>query len=146
MGHNYLISTFYCMLCVFLELTVIFKFLTFTADPLGDVNCSIISTNLPTVTAAGGAIISGTKNVILYCICMRVNSNIIVGQTRWFINGVRINLTQDDGSGNPYSRDNVPSPLIIPSFVAPHNGTYSCGNLNNFVDVTDSITLTLLGM
>ena len=127
-----------------LELTLIFEFFTFIADNEGlTTNCNIVSTNLPTVTAAGGPIISGTTNVILYCIC---NRNVVVGQTRWFFNGTRITQTQDDGSGNPYSRDNVPSPLIIPSFVAPHNGIYSCAPDNNFADVTDNITLTLLGM
>ena len=85
-----------------------------------------MSTSLPTVTAAGGVIASGTQNVILYCICNR--SNIAVGPTYWYSNGVLVTVTEDDGSGNPYYRDNVPSPLIIPSFVAPHNGTYICAH------------------
>ena len=127
-----------------LELTLIFEFFTFIADDPGMATiCNIVSTNLPTVTAAGGPIISGTTNVILYCIC---NRSVVAGQTRWFFNGTRITLTLDDGSGNPYSRDNVPSPLIIPFFVAPHNGMYSCGPSNNFAEVTGIITLTLLGM
>jgi len=121
----------------------------YVADPNGDVNCSIVSTNLPTVTAAGGVIANGTQNVILYCICMRVNSIVTVGQTFWFFNGTRITLTQNDGSGNPYSRDNVPSTLIIPFFVAPHDGSYSCTHRIFFRDVAtlgDTITLTLPGM
>ena len=130
------------------------------ADPGGDINCSIVSTNLPTVTAAGGVIANGTQNVILYCVCMRVNSIVTVSQTFWFFNGDEVTLTQDGGSGNPYSRDNaddgdpyardnVPSTLIIPSFITPHNGTYSCGPDNNFNSVLsrgDSITLTLPSM
>jgi len=118
-------------------------------DPEGNVNCSIVSTNLPTVTAAGGVIANGTQNVILYCLCMRVNSNVTVGLTRWFFNGARITLTRDDSSGNPYSRDNVPSTLTIPSFVTPHDGNYSCTHYNNFSVVAtlgDTITLTLPGM
>ena len=101
------------------------------------------------MTAAGGVIANGTQNVILYCICMRNNSNVTVGLTRWFFNGVRINLTQDDGGGNPYFRNNVPSPLIIPSFVTPHDGNYSCTHNDNFNEVAtlgDTITLTLPGM
>ena len=125
---------------------MIFEFFTFTDDPEGHVNCSIVSTNLPTVNTAGGAIASGTQNVILYCICMRPNSIVTVGRTRWFFNGVQITLTQDDGSGNPYFRDNVPSPLIIPSFVAHNNGTYSCGHQDEFARSTDSIILTLVGI
>ena len=120
------------------------------ADPLGEVNCSIVSTNLPNVTAAGGVIASGTQNVILYCICMRVNGILTVGQIAWFLNGDRITLSQDDGSGNPYSRNNVPSTLTIPSFVAPHDGNYSCTHMHCiFSDVArlgDTITLTLPGM
>ena len=119
------------------------------ADPDGNVNCNIISTNLPNVTAAGGAIVIGTQNVILYCICMRVNSIVTVSQTAWFFNGVQVTLTQDNESGNPYSRNNVPSTLIIPSFVSPHDGSYSCAHRMNFNEVAtlgDTITLTLTGM
>ena len=121
----------------------------YVADPGGDVNCSIVSTNLPNVTAAGGVIANETQNVILYCICMRVNSTIAVGQTAWFFNGALIYLTQDDSTGNPYSRGNVPSPLTIPSFVTPHDGTYSCGPNTDFISALSqgsSITLTLPGM
>ena len=121
----------------------------YVADPEGDVNCSIVSTNLPTVTAAGGVIANGTQNVILYCICMRVNSIVITGQTFWFFNGALITLAQDDGSGNPYSRNIVPSTLTIPSFVTPHDGNYSCAHIANFDEVAtlgDTITLTLPGI
>ena len=121
----------------------------YVGDPMGNVNCSIVSTNVPTVTAAGGVIANGTQNVILYCICMRVNSIVTVGQTFWFFNGVRITLTQDNGSGNPYARNNVPSTLTIPSFVTLHDGIYSCAHNNDFSVVAtlgDTITLTLPGM
>ena len=121
----------------------------YVADPGGNVYCSIVSTNLPTVTAAGGVIANGTQNVIFYCLCMRVNSIVTLGQTFWFLNGARINLTQDDGSGNPYFRDNVPSTLTIPSFVTPHDGNYSCAHNDDFNEVAtlgDTITLTLPGM
>ena len=114
-----------------------------------DINCSIVSTNLPNLTAGGGVIANGTQNVILYCICVRVNSFVTVALTTWFFNGAQITLNQDDGSGNPYSRNNVPSTLIIPSFVTPHDGNYSCAPNNNFNKVAtlgDTITLTLPGM
>ena len=121
----------------------------YVADPDGNVNCSIVSTNLPTVTAAGGVIANGTQNVILYCICMRVNTIVTVGQTFWFFNRVQVTRIQDDRSGNPYSRNNVPSTLIIPSFVAPHDGDYSCTHRNRIGEIAtlgDTITLTLPGM
>ena len=82
---------------------------------------------------------SGTQNVILYCICRR--NNVAVGPTTWFINGTEITRTTADGSGNPYYRNNVPSPLIIPLFTATHAGTYGCGSNAN----TPSVTIDLAG-
>ena len=99
------------------------------------------------MTTPDGAILSGTQNVTLYCIC--TNDNIAVGPTIWFFNGVQVPRTTADGSGNPYYRNNVPSPLIIPSFVTGNIGTYSCGPNTNFSHVStngDSITLELSGM
>ena len=119
----------------------------FIGDPGNDVEtkCNIISTNLPTVTAAGGVIANGTQNVILYCICNRTTTNVAVGPTMWYFNGAPVTRSEtDETDGNPYYRNNVPSPLIIPSFVAPHNGTYSCERFNNVS--RDNITLTLPGM
>ena len=133
---------------MFLELTLICIYVC-VADRGTNANCTIVSTNLPNVTAAGGIIANGTQNVILYCICMRVNSILTVGQTTWFFNRDQITLTQNDGSGNPYSRNNVPSTLIIPSFVTPHDGDYSCTHRPRFSDVAtlgDTITLNLPGM
>ena len=131
--------------------TFLTSLIYYTADPGRDnvqTNCSIISTSLPTVTAAGGVIANGTNNVTLYCICYR--SNIAVGPTWWYFNGIQVTLTEDNGSGDPYYRDNVPSALIIPSFVTGHDGNYSCGNLNiNINDISlhgDTIILTLPGM
>ena len=80
---------------------------------------------------------------------MRVNSDITISQTFWFFNGNEVTLTQDDGSGSPYSRNIVPSTLTIPLFVTPHDGNYSCTHRDDFDDVAtlgDTITLTLPGM
>ena len=107
--------------------------------------CTIISTSLPSLTASSERIITrGTQNVILYCVCEI--DNVVVGPTFWFFDGALVTLTENDGSGNPYLRDNVPSPLIIPSFDYPHGGNYSCGPTNIFDVVStqrDTITLTL---
>ena len=121
----------------------------YVADPGEDMfqtNCNIISTNLPTVTGAGGVIANGTQNVILYCICNR--SNVAAGPTYWYFNDAPVTLSEsDETDGNPYYRNNVPSPLIIPSFVAPHDGTYSCVRSANLSDVSRvDITLTLPGI
>ena len=112
--------------------------------PAIDRSCNIISTSLPTLTTPGGVITNGTQNVILYCVC--VQDNVAVGPTTWFFNGVRVNRTEDDGSGAPYSRNNVPSPLIIPSFVTGNDGTYCCRSEGSFVIPTSDDTITLLGM
>ena len=84
---------------------------------------------------------SGTQNVILYCICRRTNA--AVGPIMWFINGNEVTRTTASGN-NPYLRDNVPNPLIIPSFTATHAGTYGCGSFTNVPSVT--IDLALPGM
>ena len=105
-----------------LRVVLLLNYLIFT-DPSG-VNrvCTIYSPN--GINSTMMDIPSGTQNVILYCICMR--PNVAVGPTTWFINGTTVTLTEDNGSGNPYRRDNVPSPLIIPLFTAIHAGTYGC--------------------
>ena len=84
---------------------------------------------------------SGTHNVILYCICRR--NNVAAGPTYWFINDTRVTWTTASGN-NPYSRNNVPAPLIIPSFTGISAGTYGCSENTNVPRVT--IDLTLPGM
>ena len=68
---------------------------------------------------------SGTQNVILYCICTR--DDIAVGPATWSFGSTAVTTTVS--GNNPYRRDNVPAPLIIPSFNASHVGTYSCDSL-----------------
>ena len=84
---------------------------------------------------------SGTQNVILYCIC-RIN-NVAVGPTTWFINGTIVSTTAS--GDNPYYRNNVPSPLIIPSFTDTYAGTYGCDGPSS-VDSGATIELAILGM
>ena len=85
---------------------------------------------------------NGTQNVILYCICRR--NTVAVGPTTWFINGIAVTRTTADGSGNPYYRNNVPSPLIIPTFTAALSGIYGCAGIATTPSVT--IDLAILGM
>ena len=97
------------------------------------------------MTTPSGVIASGTQNVTLYCICME--DNVAVGPTEWLLNGTLVTLTEDDGNGNPYARNNVPGPLIIPSFVTGAIGTYRCRSATaSMLSPGDTITLTLLGM
>ena len=124
-----------------LKLCVLFFIIVPAINP--NRSCNIISTNLPTVTTPGGVITNGTQNVILYCIC--VQENVAVGPTLWYFNGVQVTLTEDDESGAPYFRNNVPSPLIIPSFVTGNDGIYHCGSVFTIIPTPDD-TITLLGM
>ena len=58
---------------------------------------------------------------------MRDSDIISVGPTIWSRdNGQLIRAETDETNSNPYYRNNVPSPLIIPSFAATHAGTYRC--------------------
>ena len=85
--------------------------------------------------------------MIVYCVCKILYA--ATGPTFWFFNGALLTLKQSDGNGSPYSRNSVPSPLIIPFFVTPHDGNYSCGPTTKFNDVLsrgDTITLALPGM
>ena len=105
--------------------------------------CNIISTSLPTLTTPSGVIANGTEDVILYCIC--VQNNVAVAPVLWFFNDTQVTDTQFNGN-SPYYRDNVPSPLIIPLFVAGNDGTYRCGSDITIESTSDNIiTLTLSG-
>ena len=101
--------------------------------------CTIISTSL---TTPRGVLAYGTEDVILYCICMV--DDVAVGPTRWFFNETQVTATQANGN-NPYYRDNVPSPLIIPLFATGYDGTYRCESDSGILTPDDSITLTLSG-
>ena len=79
-----------------------------------------------------------------------MNNNIVVGGARWFFpNGDQVRIQSLSRPGSPYFINNIPTPLIIPSFVHPYDGTYSCGPSNDFDRVSsegNNITLTLAGI
>ena len=62
-----------------------------------------------------------------------------MGPTTWFINDAEVTLTQASGN-NPYFRNNVPSPLIIPSFTATSAGTYRCTSFTIMVTINLAIS------
>ena len=118
-------------------------------DPGDTTRCNIISTSFCTLTTDGGAIINGTENVTIYCLCTRGSSFPVavgLGNTSWFLNGDQITRDEADETRSPYFKETVPLQLIIPSFVSPHNGTYTCGPTTNIDDATSNITLNLTGM
>ena len=108
--------------------------------PTGDRVCTIYSPNGINISVM--AISSGTQNVILYCICRRDN-DVAVGPTTWLINGTEVTRTTASGD-NPYTRNNVPSPLIIPLFDATRAGTYGCRPFP--ADPTITIDLAISGI
>ena len=65
-----------------------------------------------------------------------------MGPARWFDGNNAVPTTAS--GNNPYTRDNVPSPLIIPLFDATHAGTYGCDSDGNTPRVT--IELAISGM
>ena len=83
---------------------------------------------------------SGTQNVILYCICTR--GNVAIGPATWFINDTELTRTTASGN-NAYRRDNVPAPLIIPTFNADHVGTYGCENFGSEPFGSERVTIDL---
>ena len=100
--------------------------------------CTIYSPNV-TTNGAVMDIPNGTQNVILYCICRR--NNVALGPATWFINGTTVTTTASED--NPYTRDNVPSPLIISLFTATHAGTYGCGSDAPDPPTAPSVTIDL---
>ena len=133
------------MIILSLELKVILKFYLIFTDSFVVANCEIISTSFTTLTADGGALLNGTRNVIIYCLCTR--NGVAVGGTSisWFLDGTRIRRTQADGTNNPYSRNTVPTQLVIPSFVSSSAGIYYCGPTIFFNNAMSSISLNLTG-
>ena len=106
--------------------------------------CTIYSPNI-TTNGAMMDIPSGTQDVILYCICTRNDNNyrpVSVDPTTWFISGTEVTRTTASGN-NPYTRNNVPSPLIIPLFSATHVGTYGCASELPGPPTTPSVTIGL---
>ena len=115
-----------------------FNYLIF-AGASGDRICTIYSPNV-TTNGAMMHIPSGTQNVTLYCICRR--NNVAVGPTTWFIDGAQVTRTTANVD-NPYTRKNVPSPLIIPLFTATRAGTYGCGSELPDPPTTPNVTIDL---
>ena len=70
--------------------------------------------------------------------------SVAVGPTYWFFGDTYVTATQANGN-NPYYRNNVPSPLIIPLFAAAYVGTYRCESYKSTPSPDDSITLNLPG-
>ena len=94
------------------------------------------------MTDSGVKIVPNEAQVIIYCAC--ILNNVAVGPTRWFFHSEPVTLTETQlTNGSAYYRNNVPAPLIIPSFTASNVGTYSCSSDSS---TTSIIQLMLQGM
>ena len=113
--------------------------------------CTITPLNSTTLTANGGALASGTENVMIQCSCTINNDSALI---RWY---------NPDGSqilyrghkkyvnGTPYytiNKSNTSITLIIPTFNDSYDGTYNCGrkvNSTEFVAPSAAVVLYIAG-
>ena len=92
--------------------------------------CTITPLYPTTLTATGGAVISGTTNVMIQCVCPVTGDQIV----RWY-NTHKHRLSSNSPyyvAGSPYYIPNNPNnkvnvTLVIPTFNDCHDGTYYCG-------------------
>ena len=94
--------------------------------------CTITPLNPTTLTATGGALATGTENVMIQCSCAINNDDVV----RWYDpDGNRLfnNASEHFIPGTPhYTRvesriDNMNVILVIPTFNDTYDGTYYCG-------------------
>ena len=95
----------------------------------------IITPVIPTtLTATGGVLASGTKNVMIQCNCTD-DDGVVVDPVQWYDpDGTRLVNTQNSQYmvGTPYYMSVVESDesnivLVIPSFTDSYDGIYTCG-------------------
>ena len=109
--------------------------------------CTITPTHPTTLTATGGAVVSGTTNVMIQCVCPVTSGHIV----RWYNTHRHILLRpyyQRYAAGSPYftstGRTNVT--LVIPKFNECYIGTYYCGIYvtdNSLGQPSNNVTLTI---
>ena len=119
--------------------------------PVVDVSaqsCTIIPLNPTTLTATGGALVSGTTDVRFRCVCTVTDTNQLV---RWYditTDFLNRDTHYDYVDGSPYyilnNRTDVT--LVIPTFNDSYDGTYNCGirvSNTEFTSPSAAVTLTI---
>ena len=117
--------------------------------------CNITPINPTTLTTAGGALASGTENVMILCNCTYGNGT-VVDIVRWYNpDGIQLFLLSSDSyiPGTPhYTRlvddSNTNIILVIPTFNDSYDGTYTCGRRVSSTQVgtpNTAVTLTIVG-
>ena len=97
-----------------------------------DGQCIVTPLNPNTLTASGGAIVSGTTNVRIQCNCTDGNGAVL--NARWFDpDGTKLASDANDAfdATVPHFEFVTGVPrnviLVIPTFTASEAGTYTCG-------------------
>ena len=114
-------------------------------------SCTISPLNPTTLTATGGAVVSGTTDVRIQCVCPVTNND---QRVRWF--DINTNFVSNSASssyvaGTPYYILNSPNgatdvTLVIPTFNDSYDGTYNCGirvSNTEFTSPSAAVTLTI---
>ena len=109
--------------------------------------CTITPLNPTTLTATGGAVVSGTMNVMIQCSCSVTGDQ----RVRWFdinMNFLTLQTNPKYVAGSPYyiinGRNDVT--LVIPIFNDYYDGTYNCGirvSNTEFTSPSAAVTLTI---
>ena len=108
-------------------------------------SCTITPRNPTTLTDTGGALVSGTTDVRIRCVCTTTIA-------RWYDPGVVIinrDVHETYVAGSPYvirANNKRDITLVIPTFNDSYNGTYYCGIRDtdtSFNDPSAAVTLTI---
>ena len=114
-------------------------------------HCIINPLNPTTLTDTGGALISGTTDVMIQCVCTVTGDQ----RVRWYdinANFVRGSTNPNYVDGTPHFIRNNPNggdnnvTLIIPTFTDSYDGTYYCGIRDtdtSFTSPSAAVTLTI---
>ena len=102
----------------------------FPHSVVAEEECTTTPLNSTTMTSTGGALASGTENVMIQCNCTVNNDS---AKIRWYNpDGFRILFRGHNNSvnGTPYVTSNTKSKasitLVIPKFSDSYDGTYNC--------------------
>ena len=110
--------------------------------------CTITPLNPTTMTATGGALVSGTMDVMIRCTCTGTNDD---QHVRWYhINTIFLNRSASpayvDGSPHYILNSRTDVTLVIPTFNDSYDGTYNCGirvNDTSFTSPSAAVNLTI---
>ena len=123
-------------------------------DVSAQASCTVTPISPTTLTAAGGVLPNGTKNVMIRCTCSEDDGSVIT-TVRWFgPDGIIPRSgTGDYIPGAPHhirangGNDNRNVTLIIPTFNDSYDGNYTCGRASsgNLVPPMTTVSLTISG-